>query len=131
MHVCDRCALRVADLAIDPRSRIWAADPVRELRPRKPTVTAPPVEPEPDFEKFKDSIEREIAIDDADSHLALAQAYGEMGLYVDATREAGVAIRAQPKASTTSDALRLLLGEPLLGSSGLKRLRERLRRPLH
>lgn len=79
------------------------------------------------FEDFEKGVAKLISAEDSRSHLALAEAYAEMSLIVDARREAGVAATgAIPEVA--QDALRLLLTPPLLADEGIARLRSLLSR---
>lgn len=131
LDVCRACALRVADLAAGPPEPIWTTI----ATPDRPASATPEAVEKDDadqvFEAFKEGVAQQIAKDDADSHLNLAEAYSEMGLLVDARREAAVAITAGSTTRTTIAALRLLLTPPLLPDGALNRLRERLLRPVN
>lgn len=133
--------MRIADLAVLPLESIWD-DVDRSPKPaRPPTATVESVDVEHVFEEFKRGVATQITIDDAESHYALARAYVEMGLFLDARREAAVVIaaRSRPadaaaartKKEVTEGALKVLLSAPLLRRDGLKRLRERLNRTVH
>jgi hypothetical protein len=136
LDLCGACALRVAS----PSEGIWAY----ELLPAE--TAAPDVagaetaarlpsrkcsESDRALEEFKRAVAIQIPENDADSHLNLAAAYSAMGLFVDARREAAIAITADATAKATNAALRLLLTAPLLPDDALDRLRERLRRPVN
>jgi len=131
LHVCGSCAQRVADLAVDPSETIWANHGSSGARAAAPSDVGEAVDTERVFEDFKRGVAKQISKDDAQAHLHLAEAYLEMGLYLDARRAAGVALAARSSRRTTDAALRLLLTPPLLPSGALDRLRERLRRVLH
>jgi len=66
----------------------------------------------------------------AQAHLGLATAYVEMGLLLDAAREAGVLlVTALSKPEFVTGALRLLLTPPLLREGGLRALTSRILAP--
>lgn len=117
---CDGCALIIAELANDPSADIWA----------KTTQTSPPSDADRDFEGFKAEVEAQIAVEDADSRLALAVAYIQMGLLDDARREAGMALRARRNAGSAAGALDALVSEPLLTEAAVRRLKARVSRRL-
>lgn len=129
--LCEACALRVADLAADRSENIWAnvasGSGSRSVQPE----AVEKIDVDQMFEAFKEGVAKQISKDDADSHLNLATAYSEMGLFVDARREASIAIAAGSTARAKNDALRLLLTPPLLPGGALGRLRERLLRPVN
>jgi len=130
LGVCQACALCVADLAAGPSEAIWAnVAPARALA--VPPGPVENIDVDQVFATFKEGVANQIPEDDGDSHLHLAEAYSEMGLYVDARREAAVAITSGLTTRTTTTALRLLLTAPLLPDGALSRLRERLLRPLN
>jgi hypothetical protein len=132
LHVCPRCAARVADLAADePPRDVWATDGTRPAAERSSPPTPAAIDVDHVFEELKRGIAKHIDPDDAEAHVSLAQAYCDMGLYLDARREAAVAARAPSRAETKEAALRLLLGAPLLLAGGLERLRARLLRALN
>ena len=78
------------------------------------------------LEAFKEGVAKQISADDVDSHTNLAEAYREMGLYVDALREAAIAVTAAVVPRSAEAAVGFLLAPPLLTPNGLERLRERL-----
>ncbi len=139
LDLCRACALRVADLAADPSENFWASvvapdesahapeDGVSPARQRSVTC----FDSDRAFEEFKSAVATAIPKEDADSHLNLAEAYSEMGLYLDARREAAAAIASPSTKRTTAAALRLLLTPPLLPKDALARLRERLLRSVN
>jgi hypothetical protein len=130
--------VRVADLAVLPTESIWV-DVDRSPKAARPaTAAVENVDVEHVFEEFKRGVATPITIDDAESHYALSRAYVEMGLFLDARREAAlvIAARSRPadaaaKKEVTEGALNVLLSAPLLRRDGLERLRERLSRTLH
>jgi hypothetical protein len=114
LAVCRSCAIRIGNLAANNPAAvgdIWSAAQI---------------DPDPRFEEFKERVAAQISADDAQSHLHLGQAYLEMGLLLDAQREAGLAVGASAVEIATAG-LRILLTAPLLRDGGLARLRERLR----
>jgi hypothetical protein len=132
LHVCRSCAARVADLAADEvPPDVWAVNGARAAAVDASPPAPEAIDVERVFEDLKRGIAEQISADDAESHLNLAQAYCEMGLYRDARREAAVAARAPSRTETREAALRLLLDAPLLLAGGLERLRQRLRRALN
>ncbi len=94
VHVCRSCALRIADLSGDPSATFWVsvASPARGS---VPPSAGEAIDTAPVFEAFKEGVAKQISDQDAESHLNLAEAYREMGLFLDARREAGIAIAAR------------------------------------
>lgn len=126
---CYACGLRIAELAMAGAQNVWADEASPSVNATPAAISATPIDPEAALDDFRRGVAKHIAEDDAEPHFDLAQAYCEMGLYLDARREAAIAVRARGGASTTDAALRLLLTPPLLEPDGLRRLRERLRLP--
>ena len=132
VRACEPCARRVARLAgrsnREARSTIWAtADaPATVAKPVEPTHPAD-ADPERVFEQFKRGVEQQLSAVDGESHLHLAIAYREMGLYGDAVREAAVAFEAAPDRKVAEEALGLLLTPTLLRPDGIDAMRARLR----
>lgn len=122
LNVCSACANAIGALAqsaTDTVSRIWHTD---ATRPEPAVENHPPTTPDAAFERFKEGVARQISPGDAHSHLNLAAAYAEMGLLLDARREAGMAVRAtHPEVAL--EALTLLLAPPLLRGDGGAHLR--------
>lgn len=127
LNVCSACANAIGALAqsaTDTVSRIWHTDAARPEQAVAPLPTTPADEIDVDaaFERFKEGVARHISPGDAHSHLNLAVAYAEMGLLLDARREAGMAVRAtHPEVAL--EALTLLLAPPLLRDDGVAHLR--------
>ena len=89
------CVTRVgrAILAAGPSvlAQLWPeALPVREAQGHIPASTD--LNAEEVFASFKAGVAKQISADDAQTHLDLAVAYGEMGLRADAIREAAIAL---------------------------------------
>ena len=132
VRACEPCARRVARLAgrsdREARSTIWEtvyapaaeAKPVEHARPAH-------VDPEKVFEEFKRGLQRQLSSVDAETHLDLATAYRDMGLYGDAVREAAVAFDAARERKVAEEALGLLLTPTLLRPDGIEALRARFR----
>jgi hypothetical protein len=105
--VCRPCATRVgrAILAMSPTAvaRLWPVSPsVRETRRSAPSAN---VNVEEVYTAFKAGMEKHISVDDASTHLDLAQAYGEMGLMADALRTATTALGERAPLTIASRAL--------------------------
>jgi hypothetical protein len=108
--VCRACAARIGRhiLANSPASvaRFWprsdaSAPPPAPLSPASINV-------EEVFAAFKRGAEKQASADDAQAHLDLAGAYGEMGLMTDAVREGSVALGAGASLAISSRALNWL-----------------------
>lgn len=131
LRVCVPCAKRIARLAADTKPEsvpgIWSlvAPPLGRVQPQR--VDHGEVDIDRVFVEFKKGVAEHIAADDAESHSHLAQAYREMGLYVDALREAAISVTAAVVPASTEGPLGFLLTPPLLLPDGLVRLRERLK----
>lgn len=128
--VCRACAARIGSLASgDEEPRVWSS----QTRPPR-HAPSEHAEVERVLEEFKAGIAKQIAADDFEVHLDLAEAYREMGLLADARREAGhvlvsAAKRVLPLATKMTDiALRLVLTPPLLEPRGLHHLKLALAR---
>ena len=132
VRACEPCAQRVARLAGrsngEVRSTIWATTdaPAAVAKPVEP-AHSPDVDHEKVFEQLKRGVERQLSAVDGESHLHLAIAYREMGLYGDAVREAAVAFEAVPQRRVAEEALGLLLTPTLLRPDGIDALRVRFR----
>lgn len=130
LQVCRSCAQRIARLISENESasivEIWSSVAPPLVRREPHAIDPAVIDSDHVFEEFKERVARELSIGDADSHLHLAEAYREMGLYFDARREAAVALNAAVAVKTAEMALRILVTPPLLRPGGLERLRERL-----
>ena len=128
ISACEPCADRVARQAERSLGSIWASvgEHIADV-----TTTGDVSRDVPNvdevFEDFKRGVEKQVSVDDAESHLSLAVAYREMQLYEDAVREAAVAFRGASDRKTLAQALGMLLSAPLLRDEGLEALRRRLR----
>jgi hypothetical protein len=129
--VCERCARSIAFLAREAEhadlSEVWSL----VAPPKGPAQSTSASRSEPDAEKVFADLERgletTISPNDGQAHLDLAVAYSEMGLHVDALREAAIAAFATGgNGETTSAALKALLTRPLMRAGGLVALRRRL-----
>jgi hypothetical protein len=128
--VCWSCAKRIARLVAEREpetlAEIWSSTaPPRPLQPAP--SNASDIDAERVFEKFKQGLAEHITPTDAASHFHISEAYREMGLYVDAVREAGVAVGTATVPDSVQGPLRLLLTPPLLMPDGLERLRRLLK----
>ena len=132
LRVCRSCAKRIARLVAETKPEsltdIWssAGAPPASLAGWQNVEVE--IDTERVFEEFKEGVAKNISGADAESHSHLAEAYREMGLYVDAVREAAIAVNAAVAQRSVEGPLRFLLTPPLLRPDGLERLRERLRR---
>lgn len=112
----------------EARSSIWSTAGAPAAIATKADQTRG-AEPNPDevFAQFKRGVEKQLFAEDAESHLNLAIAYREMGLYGDAVREAAVAFRATRDRKKADEAMALLLSPPLLKLDAIEALRAQFR----
>jgi len=104
-RICRPCVTRVgrAILSANPTvlGHLWpTTSSVGEVS--RGALPPEEVNAEEVFAAFKAGVEKQISADDAQTHLDLAVAYGEMGLIADAVREAATALgeRASPTIAT-------------------------------
>lgn len=124
LHVCTACARVVARIANRSQSGGWRLTPERRSDEVEPSVpTEPDVDVEKVFRRFREGVRKQIAVEDVDSHLALATAYREMGLVADAVREAATAFEHASDHARKNDALSIVLDPRLLQPDALGYLR--------
>jgi hypothetical protein len=87
---------------------------------------APSLARDENMEELAARVAEAIAPSDSQSHYYLAVAYREMGMHADALREAALALEQTDDVMKATGALRLILTEPLIRTSGREALRERL-----
>jgi hypothetical protein len=132
LRVCNSCAKRIAKLVVESKperiAEIWSSVAPSLGRVEPQPVARGEIDIERVFDQFKEGVAKQISADDVDSHTHLAEAYREMGMYVDAVREAAIAVTAAVAPRSAEGPLGFLLTPPLLRPDGLGRLRERLNR---
>jgi hypothetical protein len=131
LRVCWSCAKRIANLVVESKpgslADIWSSVAPPQDRAEPQPVARGEIDVERVFDAFREGITKQISTDDVDSHTHLAEAYREMGMYVDAVREAAIAVTGALAPRSAQGPLGLLLTPPLLRWDGMERLRQRLR----
>lgn len=115
--ICNRCTRRLAAIILEgDDGDVWADNALaREERAGAELLS-----------RFRAAVSTNISVTDSDSHLNIAVAYREMGLYRDAVREGAIALDGAQSSAAINSILELLLSAPLLRPRGAHELWTRI-----